>query len=294
MKALARSFVWWPGMNDDLKSIVKECNQCQLTRHSPPQALLHPWNFPVSSCERLHADCTWPFLGQMYLIVIDAFSKWLEVVPLSLATSLNTVNSLRNIFATHGLPKMLVSDNGPQFTSSEFQAFMRNNGIKHICLSPYHPSTNGLAERAVQSFKEHMKRLSGSISQRLATFLFWYRLTPHSTTGVAPAELLLERRPRSKLNLIKPDLSGTVHSKIEAQKRIMMLQSSCVCAAEDNVYVKDFPNTEKWIPGKVREIRDPGRVDEWACGTSLCGCFTTLCFVTRSKHWEHRLASIRN
>ena len=258
MKALARSFVWWPGMNDDLESIVNECNQCQLTCHSPPQAPLHPWNFPASPWERLHADFAGPFLGQMYLIVVDAFSKWLEVVPLSSATSLNTVDSLRNIFATHGLPKMLVSDNGPQFTSSEFQAFMRNNGIKHICSSPYHPSTNGLAERAVQSFKEHMKCLSGSISQRLAAFLFWYRLTPHSTTGVAPAELLLRRRPISKLDLIKPDLSGTVHSKIEAQKRnhdaTVKLR---VFAAKDNVYVKDFPNTKKWIPGKVREIRGP-------------------------------------
>ena len=174
-------------MKDDLESYVKECNQCQRTRHSPPQAPLHPWNFPASPWERLHADFAGQFLGQMCFIVVDAFSKWLEVVPLSSATSLNTVDSLRNIFATHGLSKMLVSHNGPQFTSSEFQAFMRNNSIKHVCSSQYHPSTNGLAERAVQSFKEHMKRLSGSISQCLATFLFWYQLTPHSTTGVAPA-----------------------------------------------------------------------------------------------------------
>ena len=83
MKALARSFVWWPGMNDDLESYVKECNQCQRTRHSPPQAPLHPWNFPASLWERLHADFAGQFLGQMCFIVVDAFSKWLEVVPLS-------------------------------------------------------------------------------------------------------------------------------------------------------------------------------------------------------------------
>ncbi len=215
MKALARSFVWWPGVSKNLDEMVKQCQQCQLTRHSPPRAPLHPWNFPTSPWERLHADFAGPFCGQMFLIVVDSYSKWIEVIPLTSANSVNTIDSLRNVFATHGLPKMMVTDNGSQFTSSEFQDFMKRNGIKHVCSSPYHPSTNGLAERAVQSFKENMKRLTGSVTQRLATFLFWYRLTPHSTTGVAPAELLLGRRPRSRLDLLKPSLADKVQSKTD-------------------------------------------------------------------------------
>lgn len=103
----------------------------------------------------------------------------------------------------HGLPRTFMTDNGSQFTSAEFQAFMKSNGIKHICSSPYHPATNGLAERAVQSFKEHLKRFpDGSLQEKLAKFLLWYRLTSHSTTGIPPAELLLGRRPRLKLDLL--------------------------------------------------------------------------------------------
>ncbi len=251
MKGLARSFVWWPGIDNDLEEKVKECQQCQLTRHSPPKAPLHPWNFPTSTWEHLHVDFAGPFCGHMFLVVVDAYSKWLEVVPLAAANSTNTIDCLRNIFATHGLPKMIVSDNGSQFTSSEFQAFMKTNAIKHVCSSPYHPSTNGLAERAVQSFKEHMKRLVGSVNQRLATFLFWYRLIPHTTTGVAPAELLLGRRPQSRLDFLKPSLADNVHKKIDSQKRnhdITLNQR----LATFNVYVKDFPNAKKWMPGTVK------------------------------------------
>ena len=206
MKGLARSFVWWPGIDHDLEEKVKSCDACQRTRHSPAQAPLNPWEFPSVPWERLHADFTGPFMNKMFLIVVDAYSKWLEVVPLSAATSEGTIEHLRSIFATHGLPRVFVTDNGSQFTSGEFEAFMKGNRIRHIRSSPYHPSSNGLAERAVQSFKEHLKRLtSGSLQDRLSKFLFWYRLTPHSTTGVPPAELLLGRRPRSKLDLLKPE-----------------------------------------------------------------------------------------
>ena len=121
------------------------------------------------------------------------------------------------MFATHGLPRTLVTDNGAQFTSLEFESFLSNNGIRHVKTSPYHPASNGLAERAVQVFKETMKKLqsSDSIETRLSKLLFWYRLTPHSTTGVPPSELLLGRVPRS---LLKPSLSTKVQQKQEVQK----------------------------------------------------------------------------
>ena len=91
----------------------------------------------------------------MFLIVVDAFSKWLKVVKVSSATFSITVEKLHSIFATHGIPRILVTDNGLQFISSEFQAFMKNNGIKHIYSAPYHPATNGLAERSVQTLGKH-------------------------------------------------------------------------------------------------------------------------------------------
>ena len=77
----------------------------------------------------------------MFLLVVDAHSKWLEIVPLSAATSTLTIDSLRSMFATHGLPKEFITDNGAQFTSAEFEEFMKSNGICHVLTAPYHPAT---------------------------------------------------------------------------------------------------------------------------------------------------------
>ena len=138
MKGLARSFVWWPGIDHDLEEKVKACNACQQVRHSPAQAPLHPWEFPKRPWEQLHADFAGPFQGKMFLVVVDAYSKWLEIKSLTTATSTTTIEHLRSIFATHGLPKTFVTDNGTQFTSAEFEMFMRKNGIQHpiFTLSP--------------------------------------------------------------------------------------------------------------------------------------------------------------
>ena len=97
----------------------------------------------------------------MFLVVMDAYSKWLEVHRMKSITSTATIEQLREMFATHGLPVTVVSDNGSNFTSSEFQEFMKKNGIKHIKVAPYHPASNGLAERAVRIFKEGYEKKEG-------------------------------------------------------------------------------------------------------------------------------------
>ena len=134
----------------------------------------------------------------MFLILVDAHSKWMEVKLVKTATSTINIEHLRNIFATHGLPEMLVTDNASYFTSAEFQDFMKLNGVRHVTSAPYHPATNGLAERAVQTVKQFLKKPSSdSLQTRLSCFLLQYHITPHTTTGTSPAELLLGRRPRT-------------------------------------------------------------------------------------------------
>ena len=87
---------------------------------------------------------------------------------------------------------MIVSDNGNAFSTSDFETFTKRNGIRHLTTTPYHPSTNGLAERAVQIFKEAMRKSqSGDLKTKLARFLLHYRTTPHATTGTTPAELVM-------------------------------------------------------------------------------------------------------
>ena len=172
-------------MDSDIEKLVKSCNTCQVIRHFPPTAPLHPWEWPKQPWSWLHADFAGPFQGHMFLLVVDACSTWLDVHVMKSISSSVTIEKLQSIFAIHGLPHKLVTDNGPAFISFEFKTFMDINGIVHIRSAPYHPSTNGLAERAVQTLKDGLRCIKdGTIETRLARFLSKYRLTPHSTTGL--------------------------------------------------------------------------------------------------------------
>ena len=168
LKSLASSYVWWPCMDETLEERVKSCTQCQELQKAPAKAPLHPWEFPERPWSCLHAYFAGLFLSRMFLVIVDAHSKWLEIHEVSSATSQSTIERMASSFATHGLPELLVTDNGSVFTSSEFEEFLQRHGIRHVTSSPYHPATNGLAERAVQTFKTAMKKLtSGSIQSRL-------------------------------------------------------------------------------------------------------------------------------
>jgi transposase InsO family protein len=149
-------------------------------------------------------------MNKMFLVLSDAFSKWLDVFVTTGSTTQKTVEKLRHTFAIHSVPATLVSDNGPCFTSEDFAAFCKKNSIRHVTSAPYHPATNGLAERSVQTFKNTMKKWKNngdSVNAKVERFLFAYRNIPHAATGISPAEMLLKRRPRTGLSLIKPNLS---------------------------------------------------------------------------------------
>ena len=148
---------------------------CQESRASPPSAPLHPWQWPAQLWVRVHLDFTGPCLGHTYLVIVDASSKWLDAHIMSSMSSEKTIETLRTVFANHGLPQMIVTDNGPSFTSNEFRDFTQKNGIKHVTSAPYHPSTNGQAEQAVQTVKQGLKRTPGkTVRERLSKFLFKY------------------------------------------------------------------------------------------------------------------------
>ena len=133
MKAIARSTVWWPGIDNALETKVKTCQACQSNRKSPPLSLLNPWEFPACPWSCLHVDFAGPFLGKQFIMLVDSFSKWLEVAVVSFCSSLQAIRFLRHVFSTHGLPEMLISDNDTAFTSAE---------LKNFCSSQWCPSFN--------------------------------------------------------------------------------------------------------------------------------------------------------
>nr|XP_054596817.1 uncharacterized protein K02A2.6-like [Nothobranchius furzeri] len=221
MKSLARSYVWWPGIDSQIELQAKACHSCQRVHKEPGLAPLHPWLWPSCPWEQIHVDFVGPFEGHMYLVVVDAHSKRPEVHIMDGTTAGKTIQVLFSLFSRHGLPHVLASDNGPQFYSEEFRVFLKANGVKHIRSAPYYPATNGLAERFVQTFKHALKASTSTapVQRRLDTFLLTYRNTPHATTRETPAMLFIGRKLRSPLDVLKPSVAGTVCRSQDAQQQ---------------------------------------------------------------------------
>ncbi|CAC5412453.1 unnamed protein product [Mytilus coruscus] len=202
-------------MNAEIEQTVRACHKCQVNRHAPPEAPMHPWEWPSKTWSWIHIDYAGPLKHR--------------------------------------------EDNGTPFASQEFQDFVQRHGIKHICSSPYQPSTNGLAERAVQTFKEGMKKVTeGSIETRMAKFLVTYRLTPHATTAIAPAEMLMGRRPRSLLDVTYPNINSRVQQKQQRQKqshdKTAQVRNFNV---GDSVYILSHNREAKWITGTLIKRTGP-------------------------------------
>ncbi|XP_055523176.1 uncharacterized protein K02A2.6-like [Wyeomyia smithii] len=160
MKGLARSFVYWPGIDADIVKQVKSCSQCSRQAHAPPKFSEHHWQYPKGPWERIHIDYAGPVAGSMLLIVVESYSKWLEVKVTQSTTTAATIGIMDELFSSFGVPVTIVSDNGPQFTATEFKAFLQKSGVKYHNLSaPYHPATNGQAERYVQTTKGALKAM---------------------------------------------------------------------------------------------------------------------------------------
>ncbi|XP_052756183.1 uncharacterized protein K02A2.6-like [Galleria mellonella] len=196
MKALARSYVWWKNIDADIERMVNECKPCCLLQKNPAKIPIHSWEYPKEPWSRIHIDYAGPFFDQYFLIVVDAYTKWLEVIPTTSITTTATIKILKNLFTTFGLPITIVSDNGRQFRSEEMMTFLKENGIQSKFTAPFHPSTNGQAERYVQTFKNKIKSMiheKGTLMEKLSRFLMMYRKTPNNTTGLSPAEMMFKR-----------------------------------------------------------------------------------------------------
>ncbi|XP_055922719.1 uncharacterized protein K02A2.6-like, partial [Eupeodes corollae] len=262
-KALARSYVWWPKIDHNIEKMISSCVSCKLTQSSPEKCPLIPWTPTESAWSRIHVDFAGPINGFYFLIIIDSYSKWVEVFKTHEMTSIFTINKLRDVFCRFGLVDTLVSDNGRQFISLDFQQFLANNGIKHILTAPGHPATNGQAENFVKTLKKSLQAIlndtgggSKNMDLILNRFLFDYRCAKHCTTGESPAKLLLGKELKNRFSLMKPPL---VREKIcdKQLSNIKNFKGSRNVKFEEgeNVYVRDYsnPNKDGWQPATVKK-----------------------------------------
>lgn len=206
-KLLARSYVWWPTIDDELVSKISECEVCQVTRRSQNLKTGAVWPKPDRFWDRIHID----FFEKnqtKYLILVDAFSGWMEVWIMNSTTSAAVISKLRTCFAQFGLPRLCVSDNGPPFMSQELISFFSGNGVMIKHSPPYHPKSNGYAERGVGVCKSMLIR--EGLDNRLPTgqaqldnVLLNYRSTPRSN-GTIPYEIVFRQSPNTRLSLLRP------------------------------------------------------------------------------------------
>lgn len=258
MKALARCYVWWPRLDSDIQSHVAGCMSCQQTRHAPPRAPVHPWEITTVPWSRLHVDFAGPFQGRKFMVVVDSFSKYIEVKEMSSTTASLTIDVLRDLFATHGIPDVVVSDNGPPFQSKEYADFLEGNAIRRVLIAPRRPAGNGQAERVVQTTKDALRRIvKGTWRKRLAQFLLHQHITPSTVTGLSPGELLMGRRLGSCLDRLHPDF---LKDQRERQEQAFAKTSDRPLRhfeADDPVLIRNFSQGPEWVPAVVTQPTGP-------------------------------------
>ena len=261
----ARENIYWPNMNRDIKEHISRCETCTtfptrqlkepLTSHKVPN---RPW-------AKIGSDL-FQFQNKDYLVTVDYFSNFFEVDYLSTTTSNTVVKKLKGHMARYGIPDEVVSDNGPQYDSEEFQAFAKSFGFKHTRTGPHHPQSNGKAESAVKQAKKVLQMTRESSTDYYLALLN-IRNTPLEGHNFSPAQMMMNRRTKTTLptsqNLLQPRLTGNISTSI-AKKQAKQQHhynrgAKTLAKLHEGERVKVQPfglGQKKWSDGKViREVR---------------------------------------
>ncbi|KAL8580396.1 hypothetical protein ACOMHN_020873 [Nucella lapillus] len=188
----AQQSVWWPGIAKEIKQIVSMCRECLEKKPTQRSEPLLPSTPPDRPFQRVGIDIC-ELKGAHYLVSIDYYSRYIEISFLPQITSQVVIMKLKDCFARHGIAETVVSDNGRQFTSNEFQKFAAEWNFKHVTSSPHFPQSNGQAESGVKTAKAILKQKDPFLA------LLTYCSTPIPSLGYSPAELALGRKLRTTL-----------------------------------------------------------------------------------------------
>ena len=234
-RELAKQSVWWPGMSLDIKNMVDTCRICkkvQAVKYEP----LKPSLWPEIPWHTLGTDL-FEFEGNTYLLVVDYHSRYPEVIKLRSSQSKEVIKQLIKMFGRHGIPEVIRSDNGPQYSSNEFKEFVKEFEIQHFTSSPNYPQSNGEAERMVRTVKSILRK-----NENLELGLLAYRNAPLQN-GLSPAKLLMGRILSSRI----PRLGNGVNKNIDVS---VLKEREMANRMRQKV---QFDNRHKAIEAKVLE-----------------------------------------
>ncbi|CAB4019464.1 sec1 family domain-containing 2 [Paramuricea clavata] len=217
-KKRARDVLYWPGMNSQIEEMVLKCPTCLEYRPSNQKEPMIVQPTPTIPWDTVATDLFY-WNNSNYLLVVDYFLRYFEIAKLPDIKSSTLVTYMKSIFARHGIPREVKSDNGPQYTSQEFGNFSQEWNFQHATTSPYHPQANGLAERSVQTVKNLLNKAHRDGRDPYVSILE-YRNTPIDQIG-SPAQLLMSRRLRSVVPTTKSLLQPKVIDEDLASSKLI-------------------------------------------------------------------------
>ena len=200
-KCRARETLFWPGMNAELTEMIQRCSTCQEQRKYQQKEPLMPHTPPIKPWEKVATDL-FKFQKNDYVVVVDYYSNYPEIAKLESTTSQQVIQKIKSIFSRHGTPNKVMSDNGPQYSSKEFKEFARKWEFTHITSSPTYAKSNGMAEPAVQTIKQLLKKAAKNGEDPYITVQA-HQACPDPNGGPSPAERLLGRQIRTRLPSFK-------------------------------------------------------------------------------------------
>lgn len=219
MKGRLRSKVWWPKIDQNTEQFVKQCKGCTLMGAPAAPEPLKRTELPSQPWQDLAIDFCGPLpSGHNLFVIVDYYSRFIEVEVMTKIDSAKAIKVLDTIFARFGFPMSITADNGRQFISQEFQQYCDTNNIELVSTIPYWPQQNGEVERQNRSL---LKRLAISQEEgkdwlrELQKYLMMYRSSPHSVTKKTPAELMFNRNIRDKL----PSMDQPIETDQELRDR---------------------------------------------------------------------------
>lgn len=217
----AKDVVFWPSMSKDIQEAVEKCEVCAEFQNNNSKQPMQSHEIPGRPWSRVSSDL-FTLNSRDYIVLVDSYSDFIEVGELRSTNSSDIIRFLKQQFSRHGIPNVLVTDNGPQFSSSEFTTFSSTWEFKHVTSSPTHAKSNGKAESAVKVVKKMFKKAHRDSKDPWLALLD-QRNTPTQGVGSSPAQRLMSRRTRTLLpiaaNLLYPKVEEGVTKMLKLKRQ---------------------------------------------------------------------------